>query len=117
MHTSDRIFQSLFRLLITAMITLTSTMTIAQTTTETNGAPAGVASSQSSEKPLYNSSTERDNALLAIAKPDEIQWLETPNEKVLALFKAGEQKKTKGAILILHASELSQRWPATLDNL
>lgn len=69
------------------------------------------------EKPIYESTSERDNALLAQAEPDETLWLETPNEKIIALFKTGETRKTKGALLILHAPELPQLWPAPLEHL
>jgi hypothetical protein len=66
---------------------------------------------------LFVTTVERDNALLALALPNEIQWLETPHEKIIALFKAGETRKTKGTLLILHAPELPQLWPAALENL
>lgn len=69
------------------------------------------------EKPIYGSTSERDNALLANAKPTEIQWLETPNEKFIGLYKEGETRKAKGALLILHAPELPQLWPAPLESL
>lgn len=69
------------------------------------------------EKPIYKSTTERDNVLLAKAQPDETLWLETPNEKIIALFKTGETRVTKGALLILHASEIPQLWPAPLESL
>ncbi len=69
------------------------------------------------EKPIFPSIPERDNALLAVARPTEIQWLETPNEKIIALFKAGETRKTRGTLLILHAPELPQLWPAPLESL
>lgn len=83
----------------------------------TTEAPAPDSALPAAEKPTYTSTIERDNALLASAKPDEIQWLETPNEKFLALYKLAETRKTKGSLLILHAPELPQLWPAQLDNL
>lgn len=86
------------------------------------GSASSAASSVAPEKPIYTSNTERDNALLAkaftdIAKADELQPLETPDEKILALYKAGETRKTKGVLLIMHAPEVPQLWPATLENL
>lgn len=80
-------------------------------------AEAPAAPAQTQEKPLYNSTAERDNGLLVAANPGETQWLETANEKFVALYKAGETRKTKGALLILHAPELPQLWPAPLENL
>ncbi len=83
-------------------------------TTESTVAPT---LTTSDEKPIFSSIPERDNALLAIARPTEVQWLETPNEKIIALFKAGETRKTQGSLLILHAPELPQLWPAPLESL
>jgi Protein of unknown function (DUF3530) len=81
-------------------------------------APAAEASSSTpSEKPNDLSTYERDNHLLLAAKPTEAQWLETPNEKIVALYKAGETQKTKGTLLLLHTSESPQLWPAPLENL
>lgn len=79
-------------------------------------------SSAAPEKPIYADKLERDNALLAkaftaIAKADELQPLETPDEKILALFKSGETRQPKGALLLMHAPETPQLWPATLENL
>lgn len=87
-----------------------------------SSASEAASSQSSSEKPIYTSAAERDNellakALLAIAKADEIQWLETPNEKLISLYKAGETRKTKGVLLIVHAPETPQLWPSTLENL
>jgi Protein of unknown function (DUF3530) len=70
-----------------------------------------------SEKQPYATTHERDNHLLMIAKPTEAQWLETPNEKIVVLYKAGETRKTKGILLILHTPESPQLWPAPLENL
>gem|GEM_PF-489216 len=69
------------------------------------------------EKPIYKSTAERDNVLLAKEQPDETLWLETPSEKIIALFKTGETRVTKGALLMLHASEIPQLWPAPLESL
>ena len=86
------------------------------------GSSSSSASSAPPEKPLYADTVERDNALLAkaftaIAKTDELQWLETPDEKVLSLYKPGETRKTKGVLLIMHAPESPQLWPTNLENL
>jgi hypothetical protein len=70
-----------------------------------------------SEKQTYSNTNERDNSLLMTAKPTEAQWLETPNEKIVILYKQGETRKTKGALLILHAQQLPQLWPDSLENL
>lgn len=60
---------------------------------------------------------ERYNQLLAEAKPDEVRWLETPEEKILALFRPTEARTTKGAVLILHAAEVPPGWPPSFENL
>ena len=60
---------------------------------------------------------ERYNQLLAEAKPDEVRWLETPDEKILALFRPTEARTTKGAVLILHAAEAPPGWPPSFENL
>jgi len=88
----------------------------------TDASSSSSASSAPAQKSLYVDSVERDNALLAkaftaIAKADELQWLETPDEKILSLYKAGETRKTKGVLLILHAPESPQLWPTNLENL
>ena len=92
-------------------------------------APAAMEASASSaissatpEKPIYTSSAERDNELLvkaftAIAKTEELLWLTTPDEKVLSLYKVGETRKTLGLLLIMHAPEVPQLWPANLENI
>lgn len=117
MYTRHSIFQSSLKFIIAIVLSFIAASIFAQTATEPVQPPAETAPVPTPEKLLYASSTERDNALLATALPDEIQWLETPNEKVLGLFKEGEQKKTKGNLLMLHAPELTQRWPASLNNL
>lgn len=90
----------------------------ATSSTASSGASSAASSSaKPPEKPIYLSSSERDNALLAQAEPDETLWLETPNEKIIALFKTGETRKTKGALLMLHAPETPQLWPAPLEHL
>lgn len=83
---------------------------------------SSAASSAAPEKPIYTNNNERDNDLLAkaftaIAKKDELLWLETPDEKLLALYKPGETRKTLGLLLILHAPEIPQLWPANLENI
>jgi len=96
---------------------------LAQNTPATNESSASsTASSAPPEKLIYANDLERDNALLAkaftdIAKADELQPLETPDEKIISLYKAGETRKSKGVLLIMHAPEVPQLWPATLENL
>lgn len=60
---------------------------------------------------------ENYNQLLAAASPDDVRWLDTPEEKVLALFRPTEARTTKGAVLILHAAEIPPGWPPSFDNL
>ncbi|RYZ97012.1 MAG: DUF3530 family protein, partial [Moraxellaceae bacterium] len=108
------VFQCLLKMVV-AILVLHTTHGFAQTSNEST--PVNASSEQSSEKSTHTTPSEKIDALLALAKPDEIEWLDTPNGKVLGLLKEGEQKKNKGAVLILHAPELSQRWPAALDNL
>lgn len=83
--------------------------------------PAEAATSETptkpEEKPLYATPQERDDALLASAKPDEIKHLETPSEKFIALYKAAEAAEPKGTFFIVHTPELPQRWPAPLETV
>lgn len=109
--------------LFVAVILIGATeLCIAQDPTASESSASSAASSAPAEKPIYTSTLERDNALLAkafqeIAKADEIQPLETPSEKILTLYKTAETRKPKGALLIMHAPESPQLWPATLENL
>jgi hypothetical protein len=114
------------RLILIALLGFHCNLTCAQTATAPvaadSSAPtasaAPVTSSAASE-PLETakiiSANERDNMLLAQALPNEIQWLETPNGKILSLYKARETTQKKGSLLLLHATDLS--WPAAFDNL
>ncbi|MES2822840.1 MAG: DUF3530 family protein [Pseudomonadota bacterium] len=79
--------------------------------------PEQAPNATSGEESIFASDLDRDNALLALALPNEIQWLDTPHGKIIALFKAGEKRKTLGSLLILHATELPQLWPAPLESL
>jgi len=99
-----------------------SGLCLAQNPTANESSASSATSSIAPEKPIYMNTVERDNALItqaftAIAKADELQPLETPDEKILALFKSGETRKQKGALLIMHAPDVPQAWPATLENL
>ncbi len=99
-----------------------SSLSAAQDPAASESSVSSAASSVAPEKPIYADQLERDNALLAkaltaIAKADELQPLETPDEKIMALFKSGETRKPQGALLMLHAPETPQLWPATLENL
>lgn len=90
--------------------------------TVSSTASSSAASSAPPEPPIYADSLARDNALLAKAfiatgNGDEIQWLETPDEKILALYKAAETAKPKGILVIMHAPETPQLWPSHLENL
>lgn len=123
MLTPDRLFQYLPKLCVVILLGSLSSLSWAQNEPATNeGSASSAASSAVSEKPIYANNLERDNALLAkaftaIAKADELQPLETPDEKIIALYKSGETRKPKGALLIMHAPEVPQLWPATLENL
>jgi hypothetical protein len=123
MRITDRFWQYLLTLCFATFWICLSSLSLAQNNPATSAASASNAvSSVAAEKPVYASNTERDNALLAkafteIAKADELQPLETPDEKILTLYKAGETRKPKGVLLIIHAPEVPQLWPATLENL
>lgn len=117
----NRFLQYAPKLCFAAYLAVTGSICLAQDPAAESSA-SSAASSAPPEKPIYASTSERDNALLAkaftaIAKSDELQPLETPNEKIIALFKAGETRKPKGALLIMHAPEIPQLWPANLENL
>ncbi|RYY76425.1 MAG: DUF3530 family protein [Gammaproteobacteria bacterium] len=100
-----------------------SCLSLAQNPPKADEASASSAgSSPPPEKLIYLNSSERDNdllakALTAVAKADELLWLETPDEKLLALYKAGETRKTLGVLLIMHSPEAPQLWPANLESL
>jgi Protein of unknown function (DUF3530) len=55
--------------------------------------------------------------LIADATPKEAVWLETSQGKWLGFFKETESKENKGVLLMIHASEQPQRWPAVLELL
>ncbi|MET0356998.1 MAG: DUF3530 family protein, partial [Cellvibrio sp.] len=113
---------SLKSLLMTSFLGL-SCLSFAQNEPAAAEASASSAASSSApEKPIYTNNSERDNDLLAkaftaIAKKDELLWLETPDEKLLALYKPGETRKTLGLLLIMHAPEIPQLWPANIENI
>lgn len=119
----DSFLQYALNLCIAGLFASMGGMCLAQNDPAANeGSASSAASSATPEKPIYANNTERDNALLAkaftaIAKADELQPLETPDEKILALYKAGETRKTKGVLLIMHAPEVPQLWPTNLENL
>ena len=69
------------------------------------------------EEPLYESRKLRNQSLLADVLTEEARWLDTPEGKVLALYRRTETRTTHGAILLLHATKDPQNWPADLDNL
>lgn len=103
------------------LVLLASRQSYAQDPAASSAGSEAASSAQSSEKPIYSSNQERDNDLLAkayvaIAKPEEIVWLETPEERIVSLFRLAETRKTKGALLLLHAPETPQLWPASLEN-
>src|SRR5690554_2516743 len=63
------------------------------------------------EAPPYSSRHARDSHLLAQANADEALWLDTPEGKMLALFRASESRVTKGTLVLLHAAEMPPGWP------
>lgn len=121
MRTRHSFLQLLPVLLLAAMTSLPCHAQEQATSSAAEENSGAVSSAQSSDKPIYNSIQERDNDLLAkayaaIAKPEEIVWLETPEERIVSLFRLAETRKTKGALLLLHAPETPQLWPPSLEN-
>lgn len=113
MKPDHSLIKHLRLLLVGSMLGMWSFTTWAQDPAATESSSA----QSSSQKPLYADRFERDNQLLAKANPSEIRWLTTPSEKLVVLYKAGETRKTKGALLLMHASETPQRWPESLEEL
>ncbi len=74
-------------------------------------------SSASSEPLLYPSRDMRNKSLFADATKDEAQWLNTEYGKILALYRPTEAKKTLGVLVLFHAAEDPQFWPAALESL
>lgn len=74
-------------------------------------------SSASSEPLLYPSRDMRNKSLFADATKDEAQWLDTEYGKILALYRPTEAKKTLGVLVLFHAAEDPQFWPAALESL
>lgn len=64
-----------------------------------------------------NNNISEASQLIADANAKEVVWLDTSEGKWLALYKITEAKETKGVLLILHASEQPERWPAALELL
>ena len=123
MRCCNRFWQCSLKFAVAAALMTLNSLAFAQNTQAAiEGSASSAASSAPPEKPLYADTVARDNALLAkaytaIAKADELQWLETPDEKILSLYKAGETRKTKGVLLIMHAPESPQLGPTNLENL
>lgn len=122
MHSPNRFLQYMLKPLLLLGLLGLSNLGFTQNTAPADAASSSAVSSAPAEKPLYTDSVERDNDLIAkaftaIAKADELQWLEPPGEKVLTLYKTGETRKTKGVLLIMHAPETPQLWPTNLENL
>lgn len=122
MRITNRFWQYLLKLCFTTYLVGFSGLGVAQNESAASGVSSRSASSAAPEKPIYSNNAERDNALLAkaftaIAKADELQPLETPDEKIITLYKVGETRKPKGVLLIMHAPEVPQLWPTNLENL
>ena len=123
MFTANNVLRKLLKLLLMTYFFCQSCLSFAQNPPATEEAPTpSAAAPVVVEKPIYSSNSERDNELLAkaftsLAKADELLWLETPDEKILSLYKAGETRKTQGLLLIMHAPEVPQLWPTNLENL
>jgi len=119
----NRFLQSCLKLCLAATLASLNTIGMAQDESSTeNASVSSAASSAAAETPIYADTLDRDNALLvkaftAISKSDELLWLNTPSEKILSLYKISETRKPKGALLILHALDVPQLWPASLENL
>lgn len=73
--------------------------------------------SSSAAPPPYESRPMRDKTLIANALPEESLWLDTEYGKILAMHRITEAKSTFGTLILLHAAEDPQHWPATLENL
>jgi len=109
--------------LLIAAANLLSMAVLAQSEPANTASASSVESSSAPpEKPLYTSTVERDNALIAkafadLAKADELVWLTTADEKFLSLYKPSEARKAKGVLVIMHAPETPQLWPTSLEIL
>lgn len=94
---------------------------LAQAPTEPNNAepvPATPVNNEpTSETPPPLSPQERDQQLLALARPEEARWLETPNGKVLALYRPTATRETKGVLLLLHTATSPAGLPPALENV
>jgi len=122
MFILNRLFQYLPKLCAATVPAILSLACLAQDPAASESSASSAASSAVPEKPIYANNLERDNALFAkaftdIAKADELQPLETPDEKIISLYKAGETRKPKGVLLIMHSPEVPQLWPAPLESL
>lgn len=126
------ITRTYLRIICLCLLSISTPYSYAQTTPQTAppatppGEPAAEAASPEPAaneaepvpaEPPSISRSERDNQLLAQATPDETQWLDTSDGKILALFRPTENRMTKGAVLLLHAAETPPGWPAPLENL
>lgn len=74
-------------------------------------------SNSSSAAPPYESRTLRNKMLVAATLPEESRWLDTEYGKILAIHRISEAKSTHGVLILLHAAEDPQYWPAELENL
>lgn len=84
---------------------------------DTTNNPIDAQTAPDTPPPPTISIKERDSKLLADALEDESNWLDTAYGKILTLYKPTESSDTKGALLLLHASEAPQFWPPELENL
>jgi hypothetical protein len=84
---------------------------------ETTQPEAEKATTEESEQKPTSTEDLSSYQLIADANPKEAVWLETSQGKWLAFYKVTESKENKGVLLMIHASEKPQRWPAVLELL
>lgn len=78
--------------------------------------PSDLIVTEAAEPPRYSSRLERDQALLALAEPEEVRWLNTENGKVLALFRPTATRVTKGVLLLFYTADHLAGFPPALEN-
>lgn len=108
---------SIPKLIITALLLFGGFSTYSLAQTEEEPAPAEPASPAESEASKVASDISASSQLIADANPKEAVWLDTSEGKWLAFYKITEARETKGVLVMLHASEKPERWPAALELL
>ncbi|MBK8187266.1 MAG: DUF3530 family protein [Cellvibrio sp.] len=107
-------------LILTFICSLTLSTTYAQTdpAPETKTEEATVEDTKPQEPDKKQAAKDISSTqLIADAKHREGVWLDTSQVEWLAFYKVTESKENKGVLLMIHASEKPQRWPAVLELL